>query len=302
MDLMGPELGTLGIRSDYRVTVVPDQPVAGQSTDLGLVQHDFNLSGPLRQSADDEWSASVRVRAQDFDTRAVLPDTGERFPEELWNVRLGTSYRHRFESGWIGGGTMTVGSPSDQPFASVDELEVSATAFLRVPWRERDAWLFFLNYSNTRDFLEGIPLPGLGYSYRPSEQFTAVIATGFASVQYRPTEKLTLMASYALVRTVDVRITYQIFRPLRLWAGFDWTSERYLRADRRDTDDRLFYYEKRVRVGATIGLARQFFIDVAGGYTFDRFYFEGEGYGDRHDNRIDVGDGPFGAVRIGVRF
>ena len=59
--------------------------------------------GPLRQSATDEWGASVRIRDQEFDTRAILPDTGEPFPDELWNVRFGTSYRHRFESGWIAG-------------------------------------------------------------------------------------------------------------------------------------------------------------------------------------------------------
>jgi hypothetical protein len=303
MDLLSPELGKLPIRSDYRLTAVPDQPVDGQPADLGLVQHDFTLSGPLRQGGTDEWGGSVRVRAQDFDTRAVLPDTGERFPDELYNVRFGTSYRHRLESGWTAGGHLMVGSPSDRPFASLDEIEVNATAFLRVPWRERDAWLFFLNYSNTREFLEDIPVvPGFGYAYRPSEEFTAVITTGIASVQYRPTEKLTLMASYVAIRTVDARIIYQVFRPVRLWVGFDWGSERYLRADRRDTDDRLFYHEKRVRVGATIGLAREFFVDVAGGYAFDRFYFEGEGYSDRHDNRIDVGDGPFAALRLGLRF
>jgi hypothetical protein len=303
MDLLSGELGKLGIRSDYRATVVPDQPVGGQPADLGLIQHDFTLTGPVSQSATDEWGASVRIRAQDFDTRAVLPDTGESFPDELYNIRFGTSYRHRFPTGWTAGGYLMVGSPSDRPFASMDEVEINATVFLSVPARQRDAWLFFLNYSNIREFLEDIPVvPGFGYAYRPSEEFTAVITTGIASVQYRPTEKLTLIASYVAIRTVDARIIYQIFRPVRLWVGFDWGSERYLRADRRDSDDRLFYHEKRVRVGAIIGLARQFYIDVTGGYAFDRFYFEGESYSDRHDNRIDVGDGPFAALRLGVRF
>ena len=194
-----------------------------------------------------------------------------------------------------------VGSPSDRPFASLDEMEINATAFLSVPARQRDAWLFFLNYSNIREFLEDVPVvPGFGYAFRPSEEFSAVITTGIASIQYRPTEKLTLQASYIAIRTVDARIFYQIFRPVRLWVGFDWGSERYLRADRQDSDDRLFYHEKRVRVGAIIGLARELFIDVTGGYAFDRFYFEGEGYSDRDDNRIDVGDGPFAALRVGA--
>lgn len=302
LNLLAPELGNLPVRSDYRITTFPDQPVARQSAELGWLQQDFSLSVPLRQSPTDEWYASLRVRNQEFATGAVLPDTGERFPDELWDIRIGTGYRHRLDSGWISAFDVTVGSPSDRPFASADEVAVNATALLRVPARDRDAWIFFLNYGSNREFLPNVPLPGFGYSYQPSDQFTAVVTTGLASVEYRPVETLTLSASYIAIRTMDVRLTYQVFRPVRLWAGFDWTNDRYLRADRADPDDRLFYYEKRIRVGAIIGLARQLFVDATVGYSFDRFYFEGEGYGDRNRNRIDVGDGPFAALRLGARF
>ena len=302
LNLLAPELGNLPVRSDYRITTFPDQPVARQSAELGWLQQDFSLSVPLRQSPTDEWYASLRVRNQEFATGAVLPDTGERFPDELWDIRIGTGYRHRLDSGWISAFDVTVGSPSDRPFASADEVAVNATALLRVPARDRDAWIFFLNYGSNREFLPNVPLPGFGYSYQPSDQFTAVVTTGLASVEYRPVETLTLSASYIAIRTMDVRLTYQVFRPVRLWAGVDWTNDRYLRADRADPDDRLFYYEKRIRIGAIIGLARQLFVDATVGYSFDRFYFEGEGYGDRNRNRIDVGDGPFAALRLGTRF
>jgi hypothetical protein len=129
-----------------------------------------------------------------------------------------------------------------------------------------------------------------------------MVTTGLVSLTYKPVDTLTLTASYIAVRTVDVRVTYQLFRPVRIWVGFDWTNERYLRADRADPDDRLFYYEKRVRAGAIIGLARWLYVDLTVGYSFDRLYFEGEGYSDRNRNRIDVEDGPFAAVRLGTRF
>ena len=303
MTLFSPELGELPVRSDYRIMVLPDQKVSGQAAELGLLQHDFTLSVPLRQSATDEWSASVRIRDQEFDTGAILPDTGEPFPDNLWNIRFGTTYRHRFDNGWIGALDVNVGSPSDEPFASADEVEVSATAILRVPARGgRDAWIFFLNYGSNREFLPHIPIPGFGYSYQPSDQFEAVVTTGLVSLRYQPIETLTLTASYIAVRTVDVRVTYQLFRPVRLWVGFDWTNERYLLAGRANSDDRLFYYEKRVRAGAIIGLARWLYVELTAGYSFDRFYFEGEGYSDNDRNRIDVESGPFGAVRIGTRF
>ena len=184
-------------------------------------------------------------------------------------------------------------------------MEVSATAVLRVPARERDAWIFFLNYGSNREFLAPRPDPRASGTRgsRPTSS-PPIVTTGFVSLQYKPVETLTLTASYVAVRTVDVRLTYQLFRPVRVWVGFDWTNERYLRADRPDPDDRLFYYEKRIRAGAIIGLARepQLFLDIAGGYSFDRFYFEGESYSDRDDNRVDVESGPFAAIRLGARF
>jgi hypothetical protein len=42
--------------------------------------------------------------------------------------------------------------------------------------------------------------------------------------------------------------------------------------------------------------------EVSGGYAFDRFYFEGDSYSDRNENRIDVDGGPFVVGRIMVRF
>jgi hypothetical protein len=302
LNLANPELGKILIRSEYRITWLPDQPVKDQPAELGWLQQDFSLSGPLYQSASDEWYASFRIRHYEYDTDAILPDSDEPFPDELWNIRFGTGYRHRFESGWIGALEVTVGSPSDKPFASIEEMDINATAFLRVPARGKDAWLFFLNYGSNREFWPNIPLPGLGYQWEPSDQLSAIITTGVLSLTYKPIETLTLSALYVAVRTVDVRLTYQLFRPVRLWIGFDWTNDRFLRAERADPDDRLFYYEKRVRAGAIIGLARWLFTDITGGYSFDRFYFEGESYSDRNQNRIDVDSGPFVQFRVGARF
>jgi len=43
-------------------------------------------------------------------------------------------------------------------------------------------------------------------------------------------------------------------------------------------------------------------VNLSGGYAFDSFYFEGEDYDDRDQNRIDIENGPYGAFRVDVRF
>jgi hypothetical protein len=301
MTMLDPVLGRQTPRTDYRITYYPEERVEGQPADLGFIQHRVSATVPFGQDTRNEWTASTTVRYRDVDTRALLPDTGVRFPRELWDVRIGAGYRHKFDNGWIGGAQVTVGSASDEPFASEDELVVRAVGLFRVPQGERNAWFFSVLYANDQDFLSGVPIPGIAYQYVPSDRFQAVIGVPFTSVRVRPLDQLTLEASYFPVRRVRARATYEVFRPLRAWAGFDWDSDRYFRADRQDKDDRLFYYEKRATGGLRFDL-RYVGFEVAGGWAFDRFYFEGEGYSNRDDNRIDVHDGWFVAAGVSVRF
>src|SRR5438552_14892207 len=80
-----PTLGKVMGRGDYRVTFYSTERVEGQGTQLGLTQHNFTLVTPLFQNTTDEWSVSARLRYQNYDTKAVLPDSGQRLPQELWD-------------------------------------------------------------------------------------------------------------------------------------------------------------------------------------------------------------------------
>jgi hypothetical protein len=298
---LSPEFGKAMGRADYRFTLFPDERVENQPTEFGYEQHNVTLAVPLFQDSRNEWSATARARYQSFSTRAVFAGSGQTFPEELWDVRVGTAYRHKFDNDWIGGGSLTLGSASDKPFHSEDELLVQAIGFVRVPHRERNAWFFTLIYTNDQEFLSGIPIPGIAYQWVPSETFNAVIGVPFSAIEWKPIEPLTFEASYFPVRHVRARATWRIFRPLRAYIGFDWDNERYRLADRVDEDKRLFYYEKRITGGARFDL-KHVGVEVYGGYVFDRFYFLGEGYSDRRKDRFDVTPGPFVGIRVGVRW
>jgi len=297
---INPTLGELKPEADYRATLYPDQPVRGQATDIGWFEQRVTFSTPLWQDSSNELAFTGYARFQDLDHHAVLPDIGEPLPDELWNIRFGPAYRHRFDNGWVGGTVVLVGSASDKPFDSRDELTVVATAFLRIPHRERNAWLLSLSYTNSGEYGD-VPFPGLAYIYSPSEQFTAVIGIPFSSIRAHPFERLTINIHYVPVRTVVARLIYEIFRPLRFLAGFDWDHDAYFRAGRSDKDERLHYYEKRVTAGFRFDL-RHVGLELTGGYAFDRFFFEGERYSDRRDNRIDVDDSPFAVAKLSLRF
>jgi hypothetical protein len=299
-----PTLGQLQLRADFRETYYPDERVRQQGTELKIFEERGGLFFPIWQNATDELSFSGSVRYQELDTGntpAILPGGQVQLPGDLWEIKFGPTYRHKFDNGWIAGLNVTVGSASNQPFHSMDEVTARATAFLRVPQGERNAWIFTLNYSNYSEYFAGLPVPGIDFLYSPNDNFTLVFGFPFTSLEWKPFEKLTVQINYVPVRTVIAKVTYEIFQPLRVWAGFDWDDDWYLRANRTDTGDRLFYYEKRITGGIRFDL-RHVGFEVSGGYAFDRFYFEGDKYSERNDNRIDIHSGPFVIGKISLRF
>jgi hypothetical protein len=296
---MNPVVGHLVPLATYRFAWFPSEPVQGQPTNLGYTQHDFSLVVPVWQDAVDELSLNANVRAEFFRTDAILPDTLQPFPDELWNVHFGTSYRRLFDNGWIAGGSVSVGSASDKPFRSINEMTAGVNAFLRIPRGEHDAWIFTLSYSPTGEL--GFPVPGVAYLWQPSPDFRAFIGLPF-SLMWRPINDLTLDFSYMLIRTVHARATYRLCPAARVYTAFDWSNEGYFLADRPSDNDRFFYYDKRLSAGVLFHLNHSATLDFSGGYAFDRFYFEGARFSDNGFNRVDVGNGAFLAVRIGVRY
>jgi hypothetical protein len=49
-------------------------------------------------------------------------------------------------------------------------------------------------------------------------------------------------------------------------------------------------------------ITRNVFLEASGGYAFDRFWFEGQSYEDRDQNRINIDSGPIFMLRLSGRF
>jgi hypothetical protein len=293
-------VGDLKFRAFYNGTLYPDRSVSGQNTEMGLSRHQLRLFAPLLQEKDHfEWSVVGGVTALFVDSGAILPDTGQAFPDGLWDVGFGTTVRWKLENGWIVGGHLGVESASDRPFNSIDETSINTVASLRVPWQESLAWIFGIYYSNLGEF--PYPLPSVALAYEPGRHLQVLAGLPLA-IRWAPTGALEFFASYYLVRNIRARASYRLMGPVWLYAGFDWDNQRYFRHDRSDTDARLTYYEKRVSAGIRWDVTRIVSLDASGGYAFDRFWFEGETYSDRNFNRLDLADGPFAMLRLSVRF
>ena len=110
----------------------------------GAVGNDVFQDGPRPSGG---WMLSAGVQNRSIETQAVLPDTHQPYPDELWNVNMGLTYFRRLDNDWSWGGGVNFGSASDRPFASIDEMFVGMNAFLRIPSGEHNAWMFSLMYA-----------------------------------------------------------------------------------------------------------------------------------------------------------
>jgi len=300
--LLHPELGKVRTKISWEGTAYPSRRIDQTGGDFASFRQDVSLLVPIRQNSSDEWTAAATIRHDGIETEATLPDTGERFPADLWDMRFGAGYRHRHDDGRISGGFFSLGSASDKPFNSSREDTVQLTGFLRLPSGERNAWLLLLNYSNNREFLNHVPLPGVAYYWSPSDKFRGVIGFPYLWLSYKPWKDITLEASYLPVRTVHAEAAWKVIDKCSLFAAFDWSSRRYLRAGRADSEHGLFYYEKRAGGGLRLETIKDVFLELEGGYAFDRFYFEGKDYSDRDRNRLDISDGPYMAAKVSLQF
>jgi len=298
---MSPVVGRAPFRADYQAAWFAPEAVAGQNTNLGYVRQDLSFGFPLWQNGTcDEWFFSANLRSEIFQTHAIFPDTGQPFPQDVWNIRFSTTYRHLFDNGWIGGGSVSVGSASDKPFNSINEMTAGLNAFLRVPEGEHNAWLFTLSYSPTSEL--PIPIPGVAFVWQPSDTFRANIGLPF-QIMWRPAEDLTFDLSYMLLTTVHARATYRVCRPVRLYLAYAWENEAYLPADRPDNNDRLYDVDQRLTAGALVNLNQHASLDFSGGYIFDHYYFEGKNIlNGTNFNRIDVADGPYVSLKLLIRW
>ena len=280
----------------YRTFWFPDVPVAGQGHDWGLVGQDVSLAYPVWAEASNTVMMTASVRNRLIDTDAILPDSHRAYPSQLWNAQVGVMDRTQLSGNRMIGGGVSLGSASDDPFASLQDMDVNLNAMYRTPSGEHDAWLFMLMYSPMGEI--PFPFPGVLYNYNPSDQFHANIGLPFM-VSYKPTDQWTLEASYMLIHTVHAKATYKITERLNVFAGYDWQNEVYKLHDRTNDDDRFFLYQQRVTLGLGMPVTSRLAAELAGGYAFGRYSFIGQQWDSAGTDHVDMDPGPF--VSLGLR-
>jgi hypothetical protein len=294
---------------NYRAIWYPTVPVSGQNANFAMLDQKLSISAPLGMLPIQDkpplnrpaggWILSASVANRSIATEAVLPDTGREYPGELWNITTGLMYFRKLDNDWSLGGGVNLGSASDRPFASIDEMFVSTMAFLRIPSGEHNAWMLGLIYAPMGELR--FPIPILAYNYAPSESFQMNLGLPL-SITYRPIGRLTLEASYMPIHTIHAKAKYELAEGLNAFVAYDWSNESYSLADRVEFNQRFYMYDQRLAAGLEATFGKHYFAELSAGLIFDRYSFEGRQWDTTQFNRVTFGNGPFAALQGGMKF
>ncbi len=256
----------------------PAVPVQGQPADLAMNSQFARVAMPIGTPAEGKpiWLGISKFGRLELATDAILPDSGQPIPRQLWLVETGFMHIRPLAGGATIGGTFLIGSASDRPYAAGRDLTLMAIAFYNRPAKnERDEWNFGLFYSPTSQL--PYPLPGLAYVWRPSEEIEAKIGLP-GGLEYRPTEDWSFSVGYTPLVNVNAIARRRLGEQLSAIAFYRTDTEIYFLADRVRDDERFYVFNQRAAVGIERVLTRGFALELTANYLFDRKLFQGTNF------------------------
>ena len=198
--------------------------------------------------------------------------------------------------------TLSYGSASDKTFSNSRNNAVNLTATYGFKKsNEKSQWLLLLNYSNNRTFLNNIPLPSVGYLYRPSDKFTVFAGLPFISLTWVDFPNYIHSISISPA-SLKLDFSWGILGPIRFYSLFNYQAQSYLHLNRSEDELRLLFVEKRVGVGLRAPVSRAVSFDFGLGYSFDRYLFEGEGVYSKIGDKLYLDEDMYCLVKASVSF
>jgi hypothetical protein len=278
-----------------RLWWIPQQNLQNQAGDLAMNGEEVDVAFPLCIAPEGIWLGIGSVQRLEISTSAVLPDSGLPVPAQLWDIEIGAMHFRTLHNGWRAGGMFRVGSPSDRPFASLRDMTVTLLGFLTIPSGERDEWNLSLFYSPTGQII--YPIPGVAYVWRPNPQFRASLGIPF-SLEYRPTETLTVTASYRPLNNVQVLVRQSLGEAWSIYGSYGTMNETFLLAERLENRERTYLFDQRLTLGVRRELGHGWSLDLSTAYVFDRQIFQAEKFSGSRRDELVIDPGVAGMLQI----
>lgn len=292
--LMGGEPSTARLDLDYQTDTYLNSAkrTSGDEPLQFLNVHAF--FAPYKTS---DWSVFTELKSDSLYTgvnSAVVGNETVPAPEYLYDQSLSVAATKKEADHSFMTASLEFGSASDRPFEESRDDVLSANLIWGRTPTAISQWIFIVNYSNNRGYLNNVPIPSFAYVYHPDRKFVAVWGLPFASfIWTEPGEHVYKIILFPT--NLSAEATFQINEPLAYYSKLDFKTHSYMNTDRVNNQDRLFFEEKRIEAGLRSNFTSYLAMDLYMAFSFDRrlyeaeSLFESEGQVNRIQNDYSVG-------------
>ncbi len=218
-----------------------------------------------------------------------------RLPGDLQDINFALGFSHDIDETWsvkIAGGA---GYAGNAPFQDSEAVYGTADVLVTQRLDERSGFLYGLNYNGARSIFPDFPLPFLGYFNNSNPEFTYIVGIPFASAAWRPIDKLTIEATYAVPVNFSIEVAYQLLDELTVFADYDTYTSRFWVSD-KGVQQHVIFQQSRAEGGLRWSPVEWGELVVAGGWTFNQNFSAGFDF--RSDSSLrDISPQPF--IRFG---
>lgn len=224
------------------------------------------------------------TRALRFEDRAVS------VPEEFGTAEVGVAFGRRTYGTDKLGLSASFGSAGTRLLGNGRTPILTAGMVLDRKQENGNSWIYFVNYSNNRTFLNNIPIPGIAYAWvKPKSRLVVGLPFTFGFWALDPVYVLVVASPF--FATLDT--SYRFWGPLQVFTNVGWTPRAYQNLV-DGSEDRLIYNKKEWALGLRASMGPRGSLTLGYVREFDRSFVLGEGLGEANSSKIRVeGSGGF---------
>ena len=304
-DLASPVITPMAASVNASVDREAPQDIAGTDQTYSRTTTRAALRAQVWHDQHSELQLTASGSQADIQGDAVFPQTGP-LPHQLDSFQLGVFGRTIRPSGDIYGFSLSAGLAGSRPFQKASSDAVfGGSLFWRMPAGGRDAWLFFLAYSDDRAELNYVPVPGFEYIWNPDRQWTVMVGFPIESAFWRPDQHWRVDALVTGFGNGHLGTTWIPGQPWRRefrWRwSLDYGGDVYRPDDAPDPKDRIIFRELRATTGPAWDFSRGRRLDSYIGWAMNRRIYEGTSFL-RDSNVIVIRPGWVGGAGGSWRF
>lgn len=249
--------------------------IKGADTEDKYEEADFKASIPVYQNEHSAYMVVGSYNELRLSRDSQNPNT--LVPEKLSDQKYGLSWSSQDEQKNSWGANVTYGSASDDAFAGSDVSTFSGTLTRKINKTPTSSWIYFLNFSNNRGFLDNVPLPGVAYLFfEPDFKSGGALGLPFFFYFWKPTAKISTNVFMLVPSVVKGTLGYSLSEKLEAQFKLEYGQQVFMQHDRQDKKQRMFYDTFKAVAGLKHSFDRSSFIEASLARVMNRRFFYGQ--------------------------